>query len=360
MRVIQMLPTISYGDAVGNDALALDAVLRNSGYRTGIYAERIGKRVPPESAKSITRTPKLKDEDIIIYHLSTGSDVNFSIANYPGKKIIVYHNVTPCEFFSGYSAVSWHLCKYGYEGVQFLSDKADYCLADSSYNKRELQRMGYNCSIDVLPILIPFDDYRKEPNKEVISKYRNDGYTNILFTGRIAPNKRQEDIIAAFYHYHKNYNDKSRLILVGNYEGMEEYHEDLEHYSKHLGLENSILFTGHIGFDEILAYYHIADVFLCMSEHEGFCVPLVEAMFFDIPIIAYDSSAISDTLGGSGFLLKEKNPLETAGVIDYIVNNMAIKESIVSRQRERLRDFSHETIEKRFLSYLESFIEGNK
>ena len=360
MRVVQMLPTLSYGDAVGNDAIAFHKVLKKAGYKTGIYAERIGNRVPSGIAKSLARLPRLSNDDIIIYHLSTGSDLNFRISEYPGRKIIIYHNITPGKFFAGYSFAVGNLCKLGREGIKFLSDKADYCIADSEYNKQELVYFGYNCPIDVLPILIPFDDYRKEPNQRVLDKYKGDGYKNILFTGRIVPNKCQEDIIASFYQYHKNYNERSRLILVGNYDGMELYYDKLRRYSEQLGIADNIIFTGHIGFDEILAYYHIADMFICMSEHEGFCVPLVEAMFFDLPIIAFDSSAIAGTLDGSGLLLKDKDPLETAAVMNYIMKNEDEKEAIISGQRERLKAFRHDIVEKQFLSYLKKFIEDNR
>lgn len=360
MRIVQMLPTLSYGDAVGNDVIALDRALKSAGYKTGIYAERIGNRIPSGIARSLMSIPKLSDDDIVLYHLSTGSELNFKVMGYGGKKVIIYHNITPSEFYTGYSPVLWHLCQYGIDGVKYLSDKADYCLADSEFNKQDLIRLGYKCPIDVLPILIPFDDYLKEPNREVLQKYSGDGYTNILFTGRIAPNKCQEDLIAAFYQYHKYYNEKSRLILVGNYAGLENYYEKLLKYTEDLGISENVIFTGHIGFDEILAYYKAADLFLCMSEHEGFCVPLVEAMTFDIPVVAYESTAISSTLGGSGFLLKEKNPLETAGVINYILENNDLREQLVEGQRERLKDFSHETIEKQFLSCLKKFIEDTK
>ena len=141
---------------------------------------------------------------------------------------------------------------------------------------------------------------------------------------------------------------------------MELYYDRLKLYAEMLGIEKNVFFTGHVGFDEILSYYHLADVFLCMSEHEGFCVPLVESMFFDIPIVAYDSSAIADTLGGSGFLLKDKNPLEAAGAINYILKNPEVKEFLLEGQRHRLQDFEHDKIEKQFLTYVNEFVEGNK
>lgn len=359
MRIIQVLTTLSYGDAVGNDALALWDTLRNAGYKTEMYAENVGKNVPKHISRHINNLKNLRKDDIILYHLSTGTNLNFKLPDYPGRKILIYHNITPASFFSGYSCIDEQLCSSGREAAKYLSDKTDYCIADSEFNEQELREMGYRCPIDVVPVLIPFDDYKREPDRKIIEAYSGDGYVNILFTGRIAPNKCQEDIIASFYKYHTYYNKKSRLILAGN-TSSSNYYEKLKHYTNKLGIDESVVFTGHIAFSEILAYYHIADVFLCMSEHEGFCVPLVEAMYFDIPIIAFDSTAIPYTLGGCGILLKNKNPLETAGVINYILKNSEVKETILHEQRERLNDFKHDVIEERFLSLIKEFSEGSK
>lgn len=355
MKIIQILPTISYGDAVGNDTVALYHTLKKEGYETAIYAENIDPRMKNSDIKSVSKLPKLSEKDIALYHLSTGTKLNYKLEKLPCRKIVVYHNVTPPHFFEGYSEVSKELCTQGLAGAKYLSGCADYCLADSSYNKKELEQMGYKCNIDVLPILIPFEDYEKSPSKKILNRYTDNEYTNILFTGRIAPNKKQEDVIEAFYYYNKFINPKSRLFIVGSYGGMERYYNELQTYVKKLGLKN-VVFTGHIKFDEILAYYKLADLFLCMSEHEGFCVPLVEAMFFDIPIVAYDSSAVADTLSGSGFLLKRKNAKETAAVIDRIVSDRKLREDILYNQRLRIQDFNHDTIETMFLEYLKKFI----
>ena len=214
---------------------------------------------------------------------------------------------------------------------------------------------GYKCKIDVLPILIPFSDYDKPANREVIDRYKDDGYTNILFTGRIAPNKKQEDVILSYYYYKKYYNPKARLFLVGNYEGMESYYDRLLAFADKLGAED-IVFTGHVGFDEILSYYKLADIFLCESEHEGFCVPIVEAMYFNIPIIAYDAAAVGETMGQGGILVKEKNHLEIAGLIDRVNTDAALKKQIIENQKVRLGDFSHDKIEEQFKTLLLEFI----
>jgi glycosyltransferase involved in cell wall biosynthesis len=237
-------------------------------------------------------------------------------------------------------------CREGYEELAKLADKVDYCIADSEYNKQDLIKAGYKCKIDVLPILIAFSDYDKKPDAPLYGKY-NDGVTNIIFTGRIASNKCQQDVIHAFGLYQKYYNSNSRLILVGNEGGYETYKLKMQKYAQ-LNCIKNVIFTGHIRFAEILACYKAADLFLCMSEHEGFCVPLVEAMYFKIPVIAYNSSAVGETLGKGGILLNEKNALETAALMDKILKDKGLQKKIIANQNERLDDFAHDKILARF------------
>lgn len=357
MKVIQMLPSLNYGDATGNDVLALRDLIQEMGYETQIYAKRIDDRLPEGTAILFEHLLELSDDDVIICHTGGGSSLNARLPELNGQKIMIYHNITPPEFFRPYSDFRTEILEKGYRLVQNLSDKLDYCIADSEFNKGELLRMGFTCPIDVCPILIPFSDYETPPNEQVLRKYRGDGCTNLLFVGRIAPNKRQENVIRAFHYYHTNYNPRSRLFLVGSSErNLEKYNELLSQYVQELDLSDSVIFTGHTRFDEMLAYYRLADVFVCMSEHEGFCVPLVEAMYFDVPIVAYNSSAVPYTLGGSGILLESNAPEFAAGKIHEIVTDHALREELLYRQKQRLDDFTYENVSKRFRTLLANFI----
>lgn len=358
MRVIQMLPNLAYGDAIGNDTLTLGNTLHADGYETKTYANYIDKRIQSSLVAPI-EDYVCRPDDVLIYHLSTGNDMNYTFSEYECKKIIMYHNVTPPKFFASYDSHMADVCESGLRATKYLKKHADYCFADSEFNKQELIEMGYTCDIEVLPILIAFDDYEKVPNPKVLKQYKKDDYVNIVFTGRVAPNKKHEDLIAAFAYYKKNINPKSRLILVGNHLMTPGYYPRLRNYIERLGVED-VIFTGHIRFDEILAYYKIADVFLCLSEHEGFCVPLVEAMYFDVPIVAYDSCAIGETLGGAGLLLPEKDPAIVAEAINLIIENRELREKLIAGQRKRLKDFQHDKIKEQFLNAIQRFVEGEK
>ena len=350
-----MLQTISYGDAVSNDVLALERIIIEMGHDTDIYAEGIDPRILKQhDILSAIPLPKLGSEDILIYHFSIGTELNHTVTALPCRKIMVYHNVTPPMFFTGYNSIIRELCARGRKQIFDLAEAFEYCLADSDYNREDLRHIGYTCPINVLPILIPFDDYAKKPNEKVLENY-NDDRTNILFVGRVAPHKKIEDVIAAFTNYKKFYDSNARLFLVGSYEGTETYKKRLDDYIQALGVMD-IYITGKITFDEILAYYKLANVFLCMSEHEGFCVPLVEAMFFDIPIVAYAATAVPDTLAGSGVLLKEKNPVLTAGVIDRLLHDQQLRDTVIAGQQCRLNDFAYEKVRELFQTYVMDFI----
>lgn len=355
MQIFQLIPTIAYGDAVGNDTVALKKVLKKMGYSSTIYAESVVAPLDNKTAYKIDKMPTVNKNDIIIYHLSTGSELNYKVAEYDCRKIVVYHNITPPKFFEQNDEFIKGINEWGLEGVKFLSDKVDYCLADSEFNKQDLKDLNYKCDIDVLPIVMPFEDYKKKPDKDVVKKY-SDGYTNIIFTGRIAPNKKQEDIIAAFYYYKKYCNAKARLILAGSYKDTDLYYLRLKKYIDEIGVED-VIFTGHIKFEEILAFYKIADAFVCMSEHEGFCVPLVEAMLFEVPIIAYNTTAIPGTLSGSGFLIDDKDPVFVAKCIEKVISDKELTSSLIKKQNERLEDFKYEHIAEQFKKYMNAFIE---
>ena len=349
IKIIQVLPTISYGDAVSNDAINIDRILRKNGYETEIYAENIDRRLKNKVLK-VNKLNKLNKNDILIYHKSTGTDLSFLLEKYKCKKVIRYHNITPGKYLEKYNKYLYNLVEYGRKGLEYASRYFDYSLADSNYNKSELDELNYKNTM-TLPILIPFEDYKKEPDKEVIKKYL-DGKKNILFVGRIAPNKAQEDIIKSFYYYKKYINKDSRLILVGNSNGFENYLELLKKLIKELELENDVVFPGHIKFEEILSFYKVADLFLCMSEHEGFCVPLVESMFFEVPILAYNSSAIKDTLGNSGVLVNKKNYFLISELMNFILLDENIKKEIIKKQNKRLEDFQLEKVEKQLLEFI--------
>ncbi|MBQ2896201.1 MAG: glycosyltransferase, partial [Oscillospiraceae bacterium] len=312
--------------------------------------ENIGASLPAGTAEHVSRLPALGKDDVLIYHMSIGSALSLRIDALPCRKLMIYHNITPPEFLAPYSEEAALLCRQGLAELKRLRFSFDYCIADSDFNRRGLVEMGYTCPIDVCPVLIPFSDYDAPPDEHTMKKY-GDGRSNILFVGRIAPNKCQQDVIAAFAAYQRRYDPAARLILAGSSGGMENYERRLWSYARGLGVRN-VCFTGHIPFSELLALYRCASAFLCMSEHEGFCVPLVEAMHFGVPVAAFDAGAVAETLGDGGVLLRDKDSEKCADTLRDMIGSRELAE----RGRLRLADFAPERVGERFAELFERFL----
>lgn len=350
-RIIQLVSSLNYGDAVGNEVIAFKRTLQEQGYATEIYTNNIHKKIQPDMAKLYKDMPPLRENDLVIYHYASECDISKDIKNFPCKVILRYHNVTPPEFFHGYDANAEKATANGLRQVKEIRPYIDFCLPVSKFNMDDLKAMGYTCPMEVLPILIRFDDYAQEPDQSVIDKYTADGCTNLLFVGRMAPNKKVEDVVSAFAVYKESYDKTARLFLVGSFQEEDKYYQHLLRHIKKLGVED-VIFPGHISFSAILSYYRIADVFLCMSEHEGFCVPLVEAMYFDVPVVAYDKCAVPDTMGHSGVVVAEKNYEQIAQIIHEIVSDEDVKERMIGRQNTRLKDFDLAKLKRKFVAIL--------
>ena len=346
-RIIQLVSSLNFGDAVGNDALAIKHMLEGAGYATAIFTFAVHPKIKEENVYSIDLLPELTEEDIIIYHYASEDGFQKLIEDTAAKVVLRYHNVTPPEFFHGYDEKAEIITRKGLVQIKGMRDAIDYGMVDSEQNKRDLEQMGYQCPISVVSILIPFKDYEQQPDENVVNRY-SDGRTNIVFVGRIVPNKKFEDVIACFAAYKEKYDPTARLFLVGNYQETDAYYQYLQDVIKKCGTED-VIFPGHIAFNAILAYYKIADLFLCMSEHEGFCVPLVEAMFFETPIVAYASTAIPGTLGGSGVLVETKEPETVAEKMHQVITDQTYREEIIEKQKRRLEDFSYDRIKEQIL-----------
>lgn len=353
MKIIQMVTTLSYGDAIGNNIIALRDTLLQNGYETEIYAALIDTRVDQSIVKPIdTYVPD--ENNIILYHFAINSEWNTKIIPFKEKLIVIYHNVTPAHYFEEYNPDFCVYLNEAREQLRELLKRADLCIADSEYNKQDLINEGCTCDIIVLPIVIRFQDYEKEPNQEIIRAYKEDGITNILFTGRIAPNKKIENVIRCFYYYNKYINADSRLILAGAYQLYDPYYRRLLAYTRRLKLD--VLFTGHIPFADLLSYFHTADLFLCMSEHEGFCVPLVEAMYFNIPIVAYDTTAVGETMGEAGIVLDTNDPKVVSEVMNQVLTDEKLRNRILEQQKHRLTYFNNDRIKENFLAIINNAV----
>ena len=349
MEVNQFLPSISYGDAVSNDAINIRRILHEKGYKSEIYVKHIHPDVA-HCAYPLQRYKKNRD-NVVLYHFSlAGGEVTEYIKALPGKKGLIYHNITPPFFFREFDLNFSDICS---KGLNELSDLAPYFslgIGDSEYNRLMLEKNGF-CRTTILPIIIDWDTFIRSGERKVES-YLEKTKVHLLFVGRIAPNKKIEDLIRIFYYFHKTINHDSELYIVGN-EQIPKYSQYLKQLTIILGVDDAVFFTGQVSDDELHMYYKNADVYLCMSEHEGFCVPLLEAMHFEIPIIAYNATAIPYTLGNSGILINYKKFQVIAELIEIIVQDKSIRQRIIKKQRERLDCFNPEILTDQLIAIVE-------
>lgn len=354
INVLQVLPTIISGDGVSQNAIEIDSLLREAGFNTRIYADNIYFSCLRRNIFSFEKFPKTSKADIIIYHLSIGSTITDQLMNAEGKLIICYHNITPSHWFAEYDKVMEAQCEAGRQDMLVLVKKAAFCLADSEFNAKELQEIKCKCPVKVLPILINFGKFDRIQNRRDFCDQNNH---KILFTGRIVPNKKIEDIIRLFSVFQKLYEREAELYLVGSYENDSKYYRKLIKYIDMLEVKN-IKFFGHVSDHQLNMLYSQANIYLSLSEHEGFCIPLLEAMHFCIPVLAYDSGAVSETMRGAGVLLNTKEPLIVAGIIGRIFRDSRLRKKIIDEQLIRLEEFKKINKKEILLQAIKSVLEG--
>ncbi|BDA75726.1 hypothetical protein CAL7716_098920 [Calothrix sp. PCC 7716] len=327
-EVHQLLPNLAYGDAISNQAIAIRNYLRNCGYKSDIFVRYLDEQVRDEAIifnpKSINRKAGL------IYHHSIGSELtDFAIAH-PSHKCLIYHNITPAEFFVPYRAEFAKILEKGRADLKPLAQYFPISVGVSEYNAAELAASGFS-QPEVLPIIVNPSKWDILADAELMRKLQ-DGKANLLFVGRLAPNKRQDNLLEAFAHY-LTMDCDARIILVGYGDISDPYYQHLINTINRLNLGDFVILPGQVNDAELLAYYRTAHLFWSMSEHEGFCVPIVEAMWFDIPILAYKSTAIPETLGEAAFMFTSKDDLpQIAALAKLTVRDQKLREKIIKAQ----------------------------
>jgi glycosyltransferase involved in cell wall biosynthesis len=348
VRVHQLTAALSYGDAIGNEALAIQQRLRAAGHESDIFAELVHPRVAHLARPLFEYREVSSPEAVCIFHFSIGSAAGRLIHHAPDRLVVVYHNITPAHFFLGFHPHLAGLCHHGRRELAAFAPRTELGLGDSEFNRRELEQAGF-ARTAVLPIVLDLPLYERAPSPLVRRLY-DDGRTNVLFVGRIIPNKRIDDLVRSFAFFQKFVRRESRLLLVGDHRGFERYLDRLQELVRELRVDE-VVFTGQVDDDELYAYYRLADVFLCLSEHEGFGVPLQEAMLFGLPVVAYDAGAVRETLRGGGVLLKDKRPELVAEVLDRVTHGGDLRRAVVASQKRaaaeiRAMDFGALVLER--------------
>jgi glycosyltransferase involved in cell wall biosynthesis len=324
-----MLAALSYGDAIGNEALRIQEILREEGFESDIFAESVHPEMAGRARKLWEYRDVSSKDGLLILHFSIGAGVSTFAYHLPDPILLVYHNITPARWFQSFHRHLAGLCYHGRRELSAFGRRVRLAVGDSEFNRSELEAMGFHPT-GVLPLLLDSRRLDQFPNEVVLEMF-DDGKTNILFVGRVIPNKCFHDLIKVFAFYQRYLDSNSRLLLVGEWVGFEKYHEALTRMVDDLALKD-VIFTGHVEDDDLAAYYQVADLFLCLSEHEGYCVPLIEAFRFGVPVMAHDAGAVPETLGGAGILIREKRIEEIAAMAHAVVNDEELAAKIVEGQ----------------------------
>jgi glycosyltransferase involved in cell wall biosynthesis len=353
-RIAILTPSITTGDAVSNDVLGMYEILKKLGHETRIYAEGWTLAEP-----KVWPAPKIRNflrssNDILVYHYSRGWDFGLDLLRtLKCRTAIKYHNVTPPEFFEKFNRDLVHMCLEGRRQLSSIASAGcDLYMSASPYNERELLQEGV--AREKSFVVPPFHHIDRlnalEADRRILDACE-DGHTNILMVGRVSPNKGHPMLIEAFAAYARDYNPQSRLFIVGKEETrLNAYNRLLREMVRYLKLQDRVVFAGEVSDSELKAYYRVAQVFMITSEHEGFCVPLVEAMSMGVPIVAYGSSAIPGTVDGVGLVWTERDPYLLAESVNSIVKNRRVGAALGRMGLRRYQQhFTNEQIKTQFL-----------
>lgn len=340
-RVHQILATLGYGDAIGNEVLGINRALRAAGDDSDIIVETADPRLEHLTVDYRDVVSDLTADDVLIHHFSLGSRASRTAFALPCRMMLIYHNITPPEYFLGVHDQLVRQCYHGRRELLPYRSRCDLALGDSEFNRQELEALGFPRT-DVLPVVPDFTHLATAPDARIHNAF-DDEWTNILFVGRVIPNKRPDHLIRYVHAYQTLYKRKTRLILAGSYGGFDAYLAQLHTLIADLGVRD-VHILGQVTNEELTALYDVADLFLCASEHEGFCVPLMEAFHKRVPVMAYAATAVPATMDGGGVLYDTTDPGRVATLMHATLARAAADDSILMSQDEALarlvgRDF---------------------
>jgi glycosyltransferase involved in cell wall biosynthesis len=336
----QWVPAAHRGDAVGDSARRVRDRLRHRGHQSDLFALTIDDELRDDVRPF--GSPDAARGDVTIFHFALPSPMTAAFARLNGVRVLQYHNITPAHFWADYSPPLFRLAALGREELRSLAGHVDLALGDSEYNRRELEALGFGRT-GVMPIAIDLGRIVGAPRLPALEEILDDELTNILYVGRIAPNKKIEDHIRLAEHYKRYVDAECRFIFVGRHDGVPRYFAMVRALiERYRMLPERFIFTGPVPDDDLATYYRMADAYVSLSEHEGFCVPLVEAMASDVPILAYRSTAVPDTLSGAGIEFYPKDLEMAAELLGALVFDDEVRRPVLEGQRERLKAFGDE------------------
>jgi glycosyltransferase involved in cell wall biosynthesis len=354
-RIDQVIPSLASRDAIGGHVMQLRELLRSRGYQSDIY---YGNATPDrlDHGFPISRIgDRTSSNRVLLYQLSIGSGVADIFRERPERKFVNYHNITPADLLEAWIPEVGEEVRWGRAQLRDLAPVTEFAIADSGFNEEELRLAGYR-STRTVPLLIDLDGFSGSPDPALAAKLaaqKERGGADLLFVGKVSPHKGQHDLIKALAAYRRLYDPEARLHLVGGAIS-EGYEAAIEKFATELGLADAVEITGSVSHEELIAYYNAADAFVCLSNHEGFCVPLLEAMYHRLPIVGYANTAVPETVGGAGLILPNKEPMRVAAAIDRVVGDPRLQTMLAAAAEERVVSFALPRVKEAFASALEA------
>ncbi|MGD0343642.1 MAG: glycosyltransferase [Acidimicrobiales bacterium] len=354
-RIDQVIPSIIEHDAVSNHTFVAQRLLREMGFMSEIYASISGPgcagRVHP-----LGELPMIGDgSQWILYQCSIGGPTGDVVARHPGRKLIDYHNITPAPLVERWLPPLGEESRLGRRQLEVLAPLVPFAIARSAYNAAELDENGFGRTT-VVPLLVEGDVLERSPDPVTLRRLtslRKAGGADWLFVGQIAPHKAQHDVVKAFACYRRVYDPDARLHLVGREMGSA-YIDALRRFAVALGLKDAVSLPGSVSAGSLVAYYDAATVFVCLSDHEGFCAPIVEAMARGVPVVAYAAAAVPETVDDAGVLLPDKSPALVASAVRRILTEPTARESLVAAGRARAARFAPDIAAAAFCQAIEA------
>jgi glycosyltransferase involved in cell wall biosynthesis len=343
--VNQWVPAAHQGDAVGDSARTMRSMLRTLGHQSEIYALTIDDVLQGDILPFAD--DRARSGDVTIFHYALPSPMTAAFARLSHGRVLQYHNVTPAHYFAPYDPALFRLAALARTELATLVGQVDLALGVSQFNRSELDALGF-APTGVLPLAVDFERVATPVRRPALEKVlESDDLINFLFVGRIAPNKKIEDHLRLAEHYKRYVDAYYRFIFVGKYDAVPRYYASIRAMMEQFRLLNSrFVFSGPVPDEELSVYYRHAAVYISLSEHEGFCAPLLEAMAADVPVLAYGAAAIPETLGGSGIQFAPKDLEYAAELLGCLTFDDELREQVIAGQRKRLADFSHARIER--------------
>jgi glycosyltransferase involved in cell wall biosynthesis len=342
----QFAPILEPG-AVGSHTLTARDALRRAGHESEIYTPEVAPQWESKGARPLDEYRG--GADLLVYQLAIGNVAGDVVAARTEPLVVNYHNLTPLQYFRGWEPVAAWGVTWGRSQLRSLAARAELGIAVSRYNEAELIEAGYS-NTTVVPFLLDGAALRAAPDAARLEQLEAEQRSvEWLFVGRLAPNKAQHDVVKAFAAYRRFYEADARLHLVGG--GVDTtYGRTLLHFVDALDLADAVDFAGSVTPEQLAAHYEAADVLVVCSEHEGFCVPLVEAMRHRLPIVAYSAAAVPETLGDAGVLIETKDAATVAAAVARVTRDVSLRDALVDRGAERARQFDPERSAKGFVA----------